>query len=188
MEEKYSYEDAVRYLKFYSSYIANKQPMLGPLNVNYDEHDSDMYYKGALMLHTLRLAIEDDKLWWDLLKSFYKNNTHSNVVTADYINLVEEKTGKNWDYFFDQYLKHAEIPTLELRVKTKRKKTTISYRWKANVENFELPIFIKTKDGKSLKLTPNTKEWQSTNVNSKDLDNPNFIQPKFGLFEVALSK
>lgn len=185
MEEKYSYEDAVRYLKFYSSYIANEQPMLGPLNVNYDEHDSDMYYKGALMLHTLRLAIEDDELWWDLLKSFYQNNTHNNVVTEDYIKLVEEKTGKNWDYFFNQYLKHSDIPKLQLRVNSKRKKTTFEYKWLADVKEFKLPVFIETKEGK-IKLDPNTTDWQSISIPTKSLKDKNFIQPEFGLFELEL--
>ena len=46
VEEKYGYADAVRYLKYHSAYIGNQQPIVGPLNVNYDKSDSDMYYKG----------------------------------------------------------------------------------------------------------------------------------------------
>ncbi len=185
MEEKYDYEHAVRYLKFQSQFIANEKPMLGPLNVNYDEHDSDMYYKGALMLHTLRAAIEDDALWWDILKSFYQNFTHKNVVTDDFIGLVKEKTGKDWTYFFDQYLKQPQLPKLQLRIKHKRKKVILEYRWKADVEDFQLPVFLTTTEG-VVKLLPKTQAWSKTELPKSALEKESFIPLNFGLFEVQL--
>lgn len=178
VEEKYGYADAVRYLKYHSAFIENNQPIVGPLNVNYDKSDSDMYYKGAMMLHTLRNAIDNDSLWWDIVKTFYRKYTIKNAVTQDFIDHVNEKTGKDFTYFFDQYLKTANVPTLLFKTRKQGKNTILCCKWLADIEKFALPIFVNTKDGWE-KITPNAYDFQEftiKNISGKE------VEFKFGLF------
>ena len=68
VEYMYNYKEAIRYLNFQRNFVENRKPILGPMNVNFDGWDhSDHYYKGALILNTLRSSINDDKkmVWFN---------------------------------------------------------------------------------------------------------------------------
>jgi len=85
VECMYSFDDAVRYLAMQKSFIDNRKPILGPMNVNFDAWGhSDHYYKGAWVLHTLRNLINDDEKWFGLIKSFHQKHKIS-VITSDRI-------------------------------------------------------------------------------------------------------
>jgi aminopeptidase N len=65
------YESSIKYLKEQRKNIENKEPMIGPYDVYYHGHkDNDIYYKGTWMLHTLRSTIDDDTLWFGLIRDF----------------------------------------------------------------------------------------------------------------------
>src|SRR5690606_13360966 len=55
--------------------IKNDKPIIGPYYVN-KEGSGDMYYKGANMLHTLRLLIEYDEKWRQRLRGLNKTFYH----------------------------------------------------------------------------------------------------------------
>jgi aminopeptidase N len=181
MEEKYGKDAAEKYLKYHNLYIANNQPILGPKDVNYDNHDSDMYYKGSSMLHTLRTSIGNDKLWWDILKTFYQRYKIKPAVTEDFINLVNEKTGFDYTYFFNQYLKNPELPILHYEIKAGKNGTkVINYKWKKCVANFKMPVYLNYR-GKISKLDCSN-EINSYELNLRKDEEPKFI---FGLYRVV---
>lgn len=104
VEYTYGYKDALQYLDIFRRRpsILNEQPILGPKDVNWEDWTgSDHYYKGSWVLHTLRNAINDDELWFDLLKSFYQENAISNIETEDFVAYVKERTSKD---FIDSFL------------------------------------------------------------------------------------
>lgn len=181
MEEKYGKDAAVRYLKFHGLYIANSQPILGPKDVNYDGHDSDMYYKGSIMLHTLRNIIDNDKLWWDILQSFYRKYSIKPALTEDFINFVREKTGTDYTYFFNQYLKNPKLPVLRYEIKKgKNGKKIMKYRWEEAVDGFKMPLIIEMdKSKKQLECSASFKEVEIDLKNGQD---PKF---KYGLYRVV---
>lgn len=181
VEEMYSFDDAVRYLKHYSAYIANRKPIVGPKDVNFDKHDSDMYYKGAVMLHTLRKAIGDDDLWWKILKTFYQKNTIQNVNTEDFVSYVNKQSGQNFDYFFQQYLHHPSIPKFEYKLKEKGNQLQVTYRWNANVEGFKMPITFQL-NGKEQRLIPQHKKWQKATFPKAKAED---FKVNFGLYRVS---
>ncbi len=157
------YPDAVRYLAGQRAFIANKEPIIGPIGVNFDHWaHSDHYFKGAWMLHTLRHAIADDTLWWDIFKGFYQQHQQTRITTADFVTYVNSRTGRSWDAFFRQYLSFPSIPTLEYKLTPKGKNLQVAYRWKADVPGFDMPIQV-GKKGKLMTLSPTT-EWQETTV------------------------
>ena len=143
VEHHYGYEDALRYLRGQRFTILNQEPIIGPKGVNWEDWSgSDHYMKGSWILHTLRHAIGDDELWWAIFKGFYQEHAISNVVSEDFFNYVNEKTGRDWTPFFDQYLRYPDIPTLEYRLAEKGDNLEVQYRWVADVEGFNMPILF----------------------------------------------
>ena len=98
-----------------ATWVNNKLPVVGPESINFWDHkDNDVYHKGAMVLHTLRNAIDDSLMFFDILQTFYAENAlKSPVSTEDFIEVVERKTGQQWDIFFDVYLHQRKIPGLE---------------------------------------------------------------------------
>lgn len=160
VECEYGYADAVGYLVSQLPYIDNEEPVLGPRDVNWENWEgSDHYYKGAWMLHTLRHAIQDDDLWFDILKSFHLNHAISNVDTKDFVDWVNKKTGQNWSAFFEQYLEYPDIPILEYRIKENGEDLQMQVRWACDVEDFAMPVLL-GKPGRFQLVKP-TSRWQS---------------------------
>ena len=73
-----------------------------------------MYFKGALFLNTLRSVVNDDTQWWKLLRDMLQHFKYQNIMTEDIVRFFNEQTGKDLTPIFDQYLRHAALPTLEL--------------------------------------------------------------------------
>lgn len=155
----YDYEEAVDYLVSQRSYIDNEEPILGPRNVNWEDWEgSDHYYKGAWMLHTLRNALQDDELWFEILKSFYLEHALSNVETEDFINWVNQKTGRDWNPFFEQYLVYPDLPILNYRLTQKNNNLQVEARWDCEAVGFSMPVLAGNPGAFQL-IVPST-EWQ----------------------------
>ena len=71
-----------------------------------------MYFKGALMLNTLRNVVNDPR-WFKLLQDLYQRFKYQNITFNDIIAFFNKQTGKNLKPAFDQYLRHTALPTLE---------------------------------------------------------------------------
>lgn len=173
VECTYGYESALKYLDIFrgSPYILNEEPILGPKDVNWEKWEgSDHYYKGSWLLHTLRNAIGDDELWFDILKSFYQENAVSTIRTEDFVNYVKKRTGLNFiDSFFEQYLKYPGIPRFEYKLIQKGKDLEIRYRWTKTVSGFNMPLLV-GKQNAYQKINPAT-NWKTAtfkNMNAKD--------------------
>ena len=167
------YPDAVRYLANQRDGISNENPIIGPMNVNFDDWEgSDMYNKGAWILHTLRSVIDDDKVFFPMLKSFYQKNAVSNVTSKQFIDYVSFYTKKDYTPFFYQYLYTAKIPVLEYKIEQKRKAKDllVSYRWRTEVENFDMPVKIGVASS-WLTVTPKTQKWQSVLLKNTPIEN-----------------
>ncbi len=165
IEYKYSYEDAVRYLQSQRMYVENKEPILGPLNVNWDSWSgSDHYYKGALMLHTLRSVIDDDGLWFDLLKRLHEENKISNMTSETVIAHFNEETDIDLVPFFEQYLSYAKLPCLVYDIDQNRKGITLTYKWETDLTTFNMPLKV-GRPGKYTTIWPKVGEWQEIQLN-----------------------
>ena len=62
-------------------------------------HYMEIHMKGAWVMHTLRSVINDDKVWFEILKEFMEENAKGFADTMDFFNKVSEKTGQNYWYF-----------------------------------------------------------------------------------------
>jgi aminopeptidase N len=155
-------EKAMDYLLTQKPKILNKDVILAPLDVNYNDWlGADMYYKGSWMLHSLRSVVGNDNLWFTTLKDFYQTYKHSHANTEQVINFFNQKTGRNLTPVFNFYLTNKEIPVLEYEILEENDKVFLSYQWKVNqVEStkntdFNMPIEVFL-NGKSFELNPTT--------------------------------
>jgi aminopeptidase N len=165
LEELYGKESATKYLNGIKKGIGNTEPVIGPYGVN-KEGSGDMYPKGALFLNTLRNYINDDGIWWDILKSIQSNYYHKNISTEDVLALMNKKSGKELKPVFDQYLGFPNLPELIINTKTENNNLVVSYQWKSDVANFNLAMEI-TVDGKTERIYPSTTVQQKIYSNVK---------------------
>lgn len=142
LEYRDSLPIAEAYLQEQKLRIKNKQPILGPLHVNYDGWpDADMYYKGSWMLHTLRNSIDNDEQWFSIIKGLYAKYQGTFVTTNNVISFIDEKIDFNVKPFFVKYLSDTTYPVLEYNFeKITKKKSIIKYRWTNVPPDFVLPV------------------------------------------------
>ena len=140
-------------LRMYAMLIANAQPVVGPANVNYWNYkDSDVYVKGALILFSLRNAIDNDPLFFEIIRTFYQENKFGTAHTSEFISLVNEKTGQDYTAFFQQYLFHRESPNLEyFDYRSGKDQRCYAYRMSNTIPGFSMPVHAII-DGKITKL------------------------------------
>lgn len=184
LEELYGKESAIKYLNGIKKGIGNNEPVIGPYGVN-KEGSGDMYPKGALFLNTLRNYINDDAIWWDIIKSIQSEYYHKNISTEDVLALMNKKSGKDLTPIFDQYLRFSNLPELIISSKSENNNLIVSYQWKADVTSFNLPMDI-TVNGKTERIFPTTSAQQKTysNVNT---DKINVDKDKF-YFKLSMQK
>lgn len=116
IEETLGYGLGQEYLNARKSDIQNDHPLVGVTNVNHFHYRiEDKYFKGALMLNTLRHLVENDSLWFSALKGIQKDFRHSFIDTQTLIKYFNEKLRKDYSSFFEQYLTTSNIPILEIQ-------------------------------------------------------------------------
>ncbi len=154
--------ESVEYLLTQRPRIKNEYPMLGPLGVNYQQPDTDVYYKGAWMLHTLRHVLADDSLWFRALKGLATEFKLKVVNTQQVVAYLSQATGYNLTPFFNQYLRHTAPPTLEYHTKITPGGLQVQYRWKAQEPGFTMPVDVTLDNGQTFQRLPATNYWQTT--------------------------
>jgi aminopeptidase N len=126
VEFQYGHADALRYLngdpnlvppttpgRHYNgvkSHIAtcNIRPIVTERGVAGDP-PQDQYFKGAMMLNTLRSILDDDPRWFSLIHAFYQHFKYRNIMTEDVVAWWNQQTGLPLTPFFYQYLRRTEL-------------------------------------------------------------------------------
>ncbi|WP_017733675.1 M1 family metallopeptidase [Nafulsella turpanensis] len=153
LEYFFGKEAGSEYVRGTRSAIQNDRPIIGIYDVNYSG-SSDMYFKGANMLHTLRQLVNDDEKWRSILRGMNKEFWHQTVTTEQIENYLSERTGMDLSDFFDQYLRTIHIPTLEYRFLN----GTLAYRWSNVVDGFDMPVQVSI-NGVEKWLEPKEGKW-----------------------------
>lgn len=82
-------------------------------NRPHDNFDSHTYPKGAIVLHMLRYQIGDET-FFKILSEFLHRFEFQAVETKDFTELVKENSGKDMDWFFDQFLFKPGHPEFDI--------------------------------------------------------------------------
>jgi aminopeptidase N len=143
VECMYDYETAISYVNAKKPTVRNEYPIAGTYDVN-EEGDGDMYNKGMLFLNTLRHIINNDSLWFFMLKDMTTHEFAYKTITAnDIMFYFKRMTKMDLTPVFMQYLYHAEIPQLYYSLqKDKKNNYTFTYKWQTNVSNFQMPVML----------------------------------------------
>lgn len=96
LEEARSYlsEDSSRYRRPMVTHIYREAIEL------YDRH---LYEKGACVYHMIRAEL-GDALFFQAIQKFVQDNAHRTVETVDLLRAIEQASGRNLQFLFDQYV------------------------------------------------------------------------------------
>jgi aminopeptidase N len=139
VEHTFGYDDYLKYTNGYTTKVANKEPIVIQRGLA-RAPNQDMYFKGALFIHTLRSVINDDAVFFKLIKDLYNEFKFKNSVTEEIVAFVNKQLGQDLTPLFDQYLRRADLPVLELTFDEKAK--TVAFRWNAAERGFAMPIRV----------------------------------------------
>ena len=167
VECMYGYETMLEYVNNQKRFVRNDKPIVGPYNVN-KKGSNDMYQKGSLMLHTLRNLINDDELWFSILKGISIDFKYKVLDGKDIIEYINRKVDFNLSLFFNQYLFNSKIPILEYKIQKEGREYVLLYRWNA-IKDFDMKLLIN--DGeKNIWISPNS-EWKEYTIGNIDIKN-----------------
>ena len=100
----YLEEDSSRYRRPIVTHIYREAIEL------YDRH---LYEKGACVYHMIR-SILGEELWDLAIQSFVQDNAHRTVETVDLLRVIEQVTGYNLAFLFDQYVFRGGHPEYQV--------------------------------------------------------------------------
>ena len=134
--------------------IKNDRPIIGTYNVD-SEGSSDMYYKGANVLHTLRQLIENDNTWREILIGLNKEFYHQTVTSHQVENYISRESGIDLTEFWEQYLRTVKIPKLVYKFEN----NDLKFKYVNSIAGFDMPVIIII-NGKEEWIFPTT-EWKT---------------------------
>ena len=157
VEKIYGYEKMLEYLVYQRDFIDGGSPILGHRDVNKEGNSIDMYYKGSWMLHSIRNTIENDSLWFSILKDLTQKFEKGSCDGSDVINYICNQSKKDLRPIFNQYLSYSDLPLLKYRFKKQKGVLHFYYKWDAASELFDMPIHIRLYGEKDVRLLPTAK-------------------------------
>ena len=78
-----------------------------------DFFDRHTYPKGAMILHQLRTLLGEE-LFWRGLRHYVQKRAFQTVDAEDFQDDMEEATGRNLEWYFDAWVRHAGHPKLRI--------------------------------------------------------------------------
>ena len=179
LEAMLGYDKAREEIHHKMIYILDIWPMVQNYNVNEDAFaGGDVYTKGATMLHCLRATINNDSLFTDLIRNFQLSYRDSTCNSDDFIDFVNQYTGKDFSAFFSKYLYDTGLPVLEYSYTRENGGIRLKYKWDEVEDGFEMPLAIKTFDTEhAIRLMATTKEQEIFLENAKSFNFYNEFVP-----------
>jgi len=165
IDYQYGKKAAAEYVYGLRQGIANTSPIVGYYGVN-KEGSEDMYPKGAVLLNMVRVIIDNDDKWREILRGLNKTFYHQTVTYDDIIGYIVKQSGISLAPVFDQYLRYAKLPTLD--VVWKNNKPFV--KWIADAKGFNMPVKIKVKGGEYQVIYPTT-QLQELKLSGASKDN-----------------
>ncbi len=137
------YEDyIVGLMNYYLAY--ENYPMGHPITI-YNPPDlwnPTTYEKGACVLHMLRQLV-GDSVFFQILRTYADSFKYGNAITSEFTSLVEDISGMDLSWFFDEWLYHAGHPIYDVCWGiTESTPCTLTIRIEqTQCQNWNVPIF-----------------------------------------------
>lgn len=157
MEDKFGYPEYISASSKTMQMIHNIWPVVGLKGVNDNAFlGGDIYHKGAAMLNNLRCIINNDSLFFGMIKGFYNTYKYKVVTTSDFVVYVNKYTGSDLTDFFNKFLYDADPPVLRYKFELKNGKLSFTYQWTKVGKNFSMPFSITINDDQNIRLVGTT--------------------------------
>lgn len=106
-----------------------------------------VYYKGAWVLHMLRNLV-GDSVFFEILKEWGRRYAYGTGTTSKFIGVVNDVTGKDYSWFFEQWVYDSGYPVIESIIysTTEQSKLTLRFRLRQIQRSsriFKFPIDLK---------------------------------------------
>lgn len=125
--------------------VVNLWPMVQHYGVNENSFASnDVYYKGAVMLHNLRCILNNDSLFFAMIKGYAQSRARKVVSTEDFITYVNTFTAADHTAFFNKFLRDTKPPVLTYSYTKQSNGIVLKYKWTGVEKGFRMPLGIKT--------------------------------------------
>lgn len=118
------------------------------------------YNKGGAVLHQLREQVGTE-IFWKALNAYLNANKFANVESTDLQRAMEEASGQDLGWFFDQWIYGVGAPNVTIRpiysARTKTLKITVTQTQRADALGplaFRLPVNVSVKTATGEKATP----------------------------------
>jgi aminopeptidase N len=141
--EQYFGEDSRRYRRPIATNLYDE-----PIDI-FDHH---LYEKGGLVLHMLRRTLGEPS-FAKAIAHYVKKHRAGSVETRDLARAVEEATGRNVDWFFDQWVQKSGHPELKAEygwdAEAKMARFTVKQTHKVDADTplFRLPLEVRFRVG-----------------------------------------
>ena len=116
-----------------------------PNNDLLDLLNANSYNKGGAVLHMLR-GMLTDSVFFRGIRRYYNRHSHGNAVTADLQRAMEEESGQQLGWFFNQWLYQPGYPMLRVTHRwqeaTRELLITVEQVQQASWPTFRLPLQI----------------------------------------------
>lgn len=135
---------------YFHRQIAHRRPIARRAPASMSEmYGRDVYFKGAMVLHTLRHLVGDEAFFVALRRmGGAAFDAPAFVETDDFVAIAEEEAGRELGWFFDAYLYHADPP----RLVAERAGDRLVLRWETPSEApFALPVEVQV-DGETRRV------------------------------------
>lgn len=139
--------------------ILNDIPLIGDYGVN-REGSSDIYDKGANMIHTIRQVINNDSIFRNVTLGLNKEFWKATVGTSEVETFISATSGIDFSKVFNQYLRTTNIPRLEYKFK----KGQLQFKWANCNKDFDMPVKVL--------LNNNMEMWLKPTVSLKEIKVP----------------
>jgi aminopeptidase N len=152
----------------YHEYMASIRPRIGNAQPTAPRHSlsaqevygSDIYFKGAWVLHTLRYLIGEEGVREALRLMAYPTEeaawaTDGSQVrfasTADVVATFNAVSGRDLAWLFEAYLRQAELPRLLVEIEHGEGERTMLLRWQVPGDlPFPMPVPVQLEDRTAL--------------------------------------
>ena len=167
VECTYGYDAMIEYVKNQMSMAQNRRAIVGTPDVH-RKGSSDMYAKGSAFIHTLRSVVNNDTLWFDLFKSMTNHFKYQTVDGREVLDYINEKSGRNFNKLYEQYLYTPKLPQFEYELCGLGKRKTLKYRWNA-IDGFDMPLKVTLENGVFDWIFPE-KKWKKIDLSIRRKD------------------
>ena len=154
-EHKYGYEEGeyIRFGEIKSYFGSNRKWARATVQHNFydsmDIFDGHIYAKGSLILNMIQDYLGDDA-FFRAIKHYTKVNMYKNVETQDLKKAIEEVTGQNMDWFFQQWVYEPGYPEYHVKWNYNQRNRTVklNVKQKQGIKTglFKMPITVQIDD------------------------------------------